>query len=193
MTEWSEANGKLIDKELERQMEITKEITEAVLAARQLAGIKLRWPVSEVLVQTEDKNVVKTLDELDSILLFLCNAKSIGVTKESLGDDFSEVQFKHGKIYVNKSLDKSLLEEAMVKELTREVQNLRKQNNFNVKESISLFIKSDKETEETLSNYSDMIKKEVGAVKVSSGILQGSYKGKLSFEDKMIEIGFDRV
>jgi len=193
MTKWLEPIQKLVDKKLENQMEIAKEITEAVLAARQLAGIKLRWPVGEVLVQTEDKNIVKVLDDLDSILLFMCNAKSIGVTKESLDDDFSEVQFKHGKIYVNKSLDKSLLEEAMVKELTREVQNLRKQSNFNVKESISLFIKSDKETEKLLSKYSSLIKKEVGAKKITSDALQGKYKGKLTLEGKVIEIGFDRV
>jgi len=192
MAEWPEANKKLIDQELEEQLELAKEITEAVLAARQQAGIKLRWPISEVLVQTENKNVVKTLDTVDSVLLFLCNVKSIGVTKKSLGDEFSSAQFKHGKVYISKTLDEDLLEEALVKELTREVQNLRKKNNFNVKEHISLFIKSDKKTEQTLEKYFNVIKKEVGATKVSSGILKGNYKGKLSFEDKTIEIGFDR-
>jgi len=193
MTKWPAPIPKLIDKKLETQMEIAKGITEAVLAARQLSGIKLRWPVGEVLVQAEDKNVVKVLDDLDGILLFMCNAKSIGVTKEPLGDDFSEVQFKHGKVYVNKTLDKSVLEEALVKELTREIQNLRKVNKFNVMETIELFIKSDGQTEKIVSKYGDLIKKEVGAKKISMGLLQGKYKAKLSFEDKVVEIGFDRV
>ncbi len=193
LSEWPEANEKLIDKELENQMELAKEVVEASLSARQLAGIKLRWPVSKILVQTEDENVVKTLDNLDSILLFMCNSKSIGVTKKSLGDEFSDTQFKHGKVYVSKTMDKDLLEEALVKELTREVQNLRKKNNFNVRDSVSLFIKSDKQTEQMLTKYFDAIKKEVGATEISTGMLQGNYKGKLSVEDKIIEIGFDRV
>ncbi len=193
MSEWPKENKSLIDKDLENQVEIAKQIIEASLAARQLAGIKLRWPIAEVLVQTEDKDIVKVLDKLDSVLLFLCNAKSIGVTKRSLGDEFSSAQFKHGKVYISKTLDKTLLEEAMVKEITREVQSLRKKNNFNVKDNISLFIKSDKETENTLEKYFNVIKKEVGAAKLSSGMLKGNYKGKLSFENKTIEIGFDRV
>lgn len=193
MTEWPKSNPKLVDKKLESQMEIAKEITEAILAARQMAGIKLRWPISEVLVQTDDKDTERVLDRLDSILLFMCNAKSIGATKKELGDKFSGVQFKHGKVFISKTLDKELLEEAMIKELTREIQNLRKKNNFNVKENISLFIKSDKETEKLLNKYSDSIKKEVGAKKIANGMLQGKYKGKITFEDKTIELGFDRV
>lgn len=193
MIDWPKAQKTFIDENLESQMEIAKEIIEASLAARQLAGIKLRWPISEVLVQTDDTNVVKTIDKLDSILLFICNAKSVGVTKEALDDEFSEVQFKHGKVYVNKTLDKPLLEEALIKELTREVQNMRKQNKFNVKETISLFVKSDKSTEQTLAGYLDAIKKEVGAIKISVGEAKGKYKGKLTFDNKIIEISFDRV
>lgn len=193
MAEWPKPIQKLIDEELEMQMEILKEITEAVLAARQLAGIKLRWPISEVMVQTEDAKVVKTIDKLDSVLLFICNAKSIGVTKKSLGNEFSEVQFKYGKVYVNKTLDESLLEEALVKELTREIQNLRKQNKFNVKESIVLSIKSDKETEKMLAKYFNTIKKEVGATKITSDSLKGKYKGKLVFENRTIELAFDKA
>ncbi|MEM5797156.1 MAG: isoleucine--tRNA ligase [Candidatus Aenigmatarchaeota archaeon] len=192
MTQWPNVNEKLIDKELEQQMEIAKEIIEASLAARQLAGIKLRWPVSEILVQTDNENVIKVLDKLDSILLFMCNAKSIGVDKNPSGKEFSEVQFKYGKVYVNKTLDKELLEEALIKELIREVQNLRKQNKFNVKEKIILSIKTEKEIEKTVEKYTDTIKKEVGATKIVFGE-QGNYKGKLNFEDRIIELSFDRV
>lgn len=193
MIDWPKSQKIFIDDNLEDQMEIAKEIIEASLAARQSAGIKLRWPISEILVQTDNANVVKTIDKLDSILLFICNTKSIGITKKPLGNEFSEVQFKHGKVYVNKTLDKSLLEEALVKELTREIQSLRKQNKFNVKENIVLFIKSDKSTEQTLTNHLVMVKKEVGATKVSLGELKGKYRSKLTFDNKTVEIGFDRA
>ncbi len=193
MIEWPKANKALIDKELEDEMEITKEIIEACLSARQLAGIKLRWPIAEVLIETKEDNIAKVLRKLDGVLLFVCNSKSIGVTKKSPGDGFAEVQFKHGKLYVNKKLDGELLEEALVKELTREVQNLRKGNKFNVKEYIFLSIKSDKSTEDAITKYLDAIKKEVGAKKISIGTLKGSFAGKLTFEEKLIEIAFDRA
>ena len=44
-----------------------------------------------------------------------------------------------------------------------------------------------------LKKYFDVIKKEVGATKVSSGVLEGNYKGKITFEDKTIEIGFSKI
>ncbi|MEM5805570.1 MAG: DUF5915 domain-containing protein, partial [Candidatus Aenigmatarchaeota archaeon] len=74
----------------------------------------------------------------------------------------------------------------------REVQNLRKQNKFNVKEKIILSIKTEKEIEKTVEKYTDTIKKEVGATKIVFGE-QGNYKGKLNFEDRIIELSFDRV
>ncbi len=193
MTEWPEEDKELIDKDLELHMEIGKKITEAVLAARQTAGIKLRWPIAEFFVESEDENVIKTVAKLDSTLAFMTNSKTVKITKKPLSSDFVETQFEQGKVYVNKTLDKSVLEEALVKELTREIQNMRKQNNFNVKEHISLFIKSDDNTQKILTKHIDIIKKEVGATKITTGKLNGEYKSKVNFEDKVVEVGFDRV
>lgn len=192
LEKWPKGDSKSIDKELELQMDIAKSIIEAALSARQLGGIKLRWPIAEVIVETEDKDVIDAIDNLDSILLPMCNTKSIGVSKEKLDEGFSEVPFKNGRIYVNKKLDKELLEEAMIKEITREIQNMRKKNDFNVKEHIVLSLMSDDETEKLLARNFEIIRKEVGATKISTGALKGTYKGRLTFEDKTIEIGFDR-
>lgn len=54
-------------------------------------------------------------------------------------------------------------------------------------------IKSDKSTEDAITKYLDAIKKEVGAKKISIGTLKGSFAGKLTFEEKLIEIAFDRA
>ncbi|MBI2547389.1 MAG: isoleucine--tRNA ligase [Candidatus Aenigmarchaeota archaeon] len=193
MTEWPKPENGMIDKELETQMGFVRELTEAVLSARQQAGIKLRWPVSKVLVQTENKDLVKSLGNLENVLSMMCNAKSIERVKDSSSDDFVSVQFKNGKVYVNKKMSAELLEEALMKELMREIQNLRKTNGFNVKESISLFVKSDEETEKTIKKHLEEIKKEVGAKHIELGKLDGEYNGKLTFDEKPIEIGFNRV
>lgn len=193
MEKWPKENAKLIDDELESQMSIAKEIIEASLAARQQAGIKLRWPIGEVLIQTDDKSIAKVIDRLDEILLFVCNAKSVGLVKKPQSEKFAEVQFKYGKIYISKTLDERLLEEAMIKELTREIQSMRKKNGFNVKENIVLFVKTDKPTEETLMKHRSSIEKEVGATKITFGALKGKYTGRLNFEEKTLEIGFDRA
>lgn len=193
MSEWPKAKEKFIDTELEEQMELAKEIIEAALAARHLAGIKLRRPVLEILVQTDDKDVVKVLNMLNNILLFMCNTKTIGVIEKEPKGNFSDVQFKYGKVFVNKSFDESILEEALIRELIRQIQSMRKENKFHVKESILLTLNSDEKTNEILEKYSLQITKEVGAKQLVVGKSEGNFKDKLDFEGKLIEIGFDKT
>lgn len=193
MVKWPQPEEDLIDKELENQMGISKEIIEASLSARQQANIKLRRPVIGVLVQTDDKNVIKTLDNLNDVLMFMCNTKSIETTKDVPKGDFSEVKFKYGKVFVDKSVDEDLLEESLVRELIRQIQSMRKENKLHVKESILLTLSSDKRTNDIIDKYYNQIKKEVGAKELFIGRLEGEFKGKLDFEDKSIGIGFDKT
>ena len=70
-----------IDRELEEKMDIAREITSAVGAARSKAKIKMRWPVREVIVESEDKIVAEALDTFMELLKRTLNTKKITIGK----------------------------------------------------------------------------------------------------------------
>jgi len=192
LMDWPKPNEKLIDEDLESSMEIVRKIVESSFSSRQSANIKRRWPVGEVLVISEDKDVAKVVKKMGEVLLKMCNCKLIKVVNKKPKGEFSETEFDFGKVLINKKLDEKLLEEAMIRELVREIQGLRKKNGFQVKERISLSLKSDEKTNAVLKKHIDTLKKEVGAKKVVLGDLKGKFKGSMKFEDREVEISFER-
>jgi isoleucyl-tRNA synthetase len=77
MCDWPVAREDLIDKKLEENMAIVREISESVSNARQKAGRKLRWPVSEIVI-APSKDVIN-LDELSNVLKGQTNSKKITI------------------------------------------------------------------------------------------------------------------
>jgi isoleucyl-tRNA synthetase len=71
---WPVADKKLIDKDLEKSMATVQQIVECVNAARQTANIKLRWPISRVVVALNEKT---DLSALEGIILKMCNSKAL--------------------------------------------------------------------------------------------------------------------
>jgi len=193
LLDWSKTDEKLIDEELEKNMEIVRKVVETAFSVRQSANIKRRWPVGEILVISDDKNVAKAVEELEDVLLKMCNCKCIHVVKQKPKGEFSESDFDFGKVLINKKLDKKLLEEAMIRELVREIQDLRKKNKFQVKENIFLSLNSDNKTNKILKEYEKLLMKEVGAKKISVGRLEGKFKGQLKFDNKEINILFSKI
>jgi isoleucyl-tRNA synthetase len=190
---WPKANKVSINRKLEEEVGISRKIIDACLSARQQSNLKLRWPISEVIVVSDDKKIISTVKDLKNILLSMCNSKGIKVVKEKPAGEFSEVEFDFGKILVHKKLDEKLMNEALVRELIREVQGMRKKNKFSVKESIILTLNSDEKTNEILKDHAKDLQKEVGAKKVIIGKLEGKFTSELKFEDKTIDISFEKI
>ena len=74
---WREAEEMHIDMDLESRMNAVRQIVDAVASMRQKAGVKLRWPLSELLVETDDQTVAAAVDALQEVLLTQCNIKKV--------------------------------------------------------------------------------------------------------------------
>lgn len=81
LTEFPVHDERLIDANSNELMDITRKIVENAAFARQKAGIKLRWPVSEVIVDSEDKEIEKAVEQFEDILLEQMNTKKVSVEK----------------------------------------------------------------------------------------------------------------
>ncbi len=74
MLNW-DIDKEAIDADLERNMDVLRDIIEACARARDVARYKLRWPVREIVIVSEDQQVTEAANNLQEILLEQANAK----------------------------------------------------------------------------------------------------------------------
>ena len=78
---YPEFEEKWVDEELERDMEIVRDISEASYNARQKAGIKLRWPLRKLIVEGGE-DVRRAVENLEEIIKNQCNVKEVEYVQE---------------------------------------------------------------------------------------------------------------
>ena len=76
MEDWT-FNENLINEDLEESMDVVREIIEACARARDIARYKLRWPVKEVIIVSEDFNILKAARKLNHIIMEQANTKEL--------------------------------------------------------------------------------------------------------------------
>ena len=83
---WPEVDDDRHDPALESDMAVLRDVEEAAANARQRGGRKLRWPVSRIIVETDDTDVAAAVEQLESLLAERVNAREIEIT-----DQFAEL------------------------------------------------------------------------------------------------------
>ncbi len=75
--EWPKADENGIDKVLESEVEIAKELTEVCNSLRVTANVKLRWPLEEVVLVTKSIEATNAVKHTDKIIRMLANVKNV--------------------------------------------------------------------------------------------------------------------
>ncbi|MBN1195368.1 MAG: isoleucine--tRNA ligase [Methanomicrobiaceae archaeon] len=81
MLEWSRGNPAFIDTALEARMRVVQSFDEAVPNARQAGKRKLRWPVAETVVVTDDDAVSEAVTSLLHLCENRANSRSVRVVR----------------------------------------------------------------------------------------------------------------
>ncbi|MEM3291488.1 MAG: isoleucine--tRNA ligase [Saccharolobus sp.] len=92
----------LINNELESAFELVREINEAVLNARAKAGIKLRWPLSKILIFLADDSYISQVNKIREVLLSLVNAKNIEINGIEEFNRYSKYKVEPNKSVIGK-------------------------------------------------------------------------------------------
>ena len=58
-------------------MDVVRDVIDASIKARDMAQYKLRWPVSDITVVSQDEDVLKAIDELTDIIKDQSNTKEV--------------------------------------------------------------------------------------------------------------------
>ena len=99
---WPKADSKMIDAELEQAMDDVKNVIQGILAGREKAQLGVRWPIKDVIVESKDENVKKSIEKLIDIIKIQTNIKDIIVKddmklKKTIKADFAKMGPKFGK------------------------------------------------------------------------------------------------
>ncbi len=182
--DWPKSNPKLISSELEWQMELVKSLSEAMAAARQEKNIKLRWPVDKLFIQPKDARSARAVKNLENVIKLMGNVKSVVVVKKLLG---KKRKSEAGRFAIGGVVK----EDALIRELIRKTQLLRKEANLKVCDRIKLWIRSEK-PDAALRARKEELMEGTGAVGVEFTDMK-NHRGSIEFEGRKTEIGFRRV
>ncbi len=166
LADWPKADRKMIDAKLEERMIATSQAVESLQSARQEAGIKLRWPL-------EYAEVPNAGGLLDDVIANLANVMKVGSGKGI-------------------KLGKPDMETALLRELSRKIQVLRKESGMKFHESIGLELDTDKKTQISIETMKKQLMAYVGAKSIEFKKIAKSM-GSLEFEGSKIAISFRKV
>ncbi len=138
-----DASESEIDPLLEKQFEYVREMVPAFLELRQAQKVKLRWPLAEAYVQTSSQEVVEAVKSLSHILEKMLNVKKVSAGEAESA--FPSTPFSLGKVCLNCEVSEELYEEAILNEVGRRIQMLRKEGLLVEKDKISVKIDAEKE------------------------------------------------
>lgn len=145
LLEFSSFNEKLIDLELEKEFDLIKEISQAVLSLREKEKLRLRWELKELAIESEKLSFKETKE----ILASMVNVQKVVVVKSIPEGKFVSSEIAGLKIHLNTEADNELKAKWELAELTRLIQSERKNKGFNPNEIVEMkFDCSDKKFEE---------------------------------------------
>ena len=102
MNKWPKVNARMVNKDLEKDINVAQAAITASLNSREKAGISLRWPVAKVTIEVTDDAAYTALEKLSTMVEDYANAKRIELKRVSgmkrevrpvfakLGPDFKE-------------------------------------------------------------------------------------------------------
>jgi isoleucyl-tRNA synthetase len=98
-------NEKMIDAALEERMEIAQQISSMVLALRRKVNIKVRQPLTSIMIPVSDEHQKKVIDAVKILILNEVNVKSLNyvdnaaeVLVKRVKPDFKKLGPRYGKI-----------------------------------------------------------------------------------------------
>ncbi len=150
----------------EKQVKTLQDVVSTAMLARQEAGIKVRWPVRTLYIETKSHEVIDAVNAFQKTILSLTNAKGLKTTEEKPKGEMSSQDFEKGTVHIDKKIDEELYEEGMLNEIKRRIQMLRKEAGLVEQDKIKLTVNTEKEIEAIVKKHEKRMADDVNASSV---------------------------
>ncbi|MFC1622997.1 class I tRNA ligase family protein [Patescibacteria group bacterium] len=158
-------NEKMIDGEVNDKMQLTRDIINTGLQLRAKSQLKVRQPLSELLVTSDGLD-----EELMEIIKEEVNVKKVAVSGDIKEGDSIDVD-EDSNVGLNTEITEDLRLEGLAREVVRNIQQMRKEAGFEVDNRIEVGFETDSAVFE---KFGDLIFKETLADKNIEGKLEGA-------------------
>jgi len=128
LCDWPKADKKMIDKELEEKMDEARSIVNLALAERMVKVVKVKQPLASLKIKNQNLKI-KNDDELLELIKDEVNVREV-IFDGTIG----------GEVELDVNLTEELKEEGFIREIIREVQAQRKEQNLVPQDRISVEI-----------------------------------------------------
>ena len=173
LADWPKSGKKWIDKDLIKQMSEVRHLASLALAKRAENGLKVRQPLSSLKIRNP-KSEIRNNNELLNVLKDEVNVKEV-IWDEKIADE----------IELDTIVTPELKNEGLLRELTRIIQDLRKEAGLEPKDKIILKIELSDELKSLLeSNVS--FQKDINAQSIA--FEKGDIKIQLDNKDIWLDI-----
>ena len=191
LADYPKYNKELINEKIEKRMDLVRDLISLGRNAREETKIKVRQPISEVILDGKNKKIISDLTPLieeeltkltteDKLKLkdgneitikldneeFTVTPEMIEIRVESK-EGFNASYEGNNFIVLNTTLTNELINEGLARETVSKIQQIRKNNNFDITDRVVVYFESDKEYEEKVKDFVDFIKEETLAVEFS--------------------------
>jgi len=177
LSDFPTADLSLIDEDLMKAIRLAMKVSSLGRSVRSRAGLKVRQPLADVLVQTKNSEESKYLSVVADQILEELNVKNLGNSldnkemfediKNQLNDSktansngYVAVEDNAYIVAINTEVSEELKNEGLIREIAHRIQGFRKDAGFEINDRIMLYVKLSKDMEIVLDSYADFIKEE---------------------------------
>ena len=173
MTDFPVADLTLIDKKLVNATSLVMTVCSLGRAARAKAGIKIRQPLSKVLVKVRSAAEKEGLKKLAYQVLDELNVKQIDFVDEDVPDDItgytSAVEGDYWVAVVTE-LSPELEAEGTAREVVRRLQTMRRSAGLDITDNITVYYDGESLIQQVMTQFADYIMQETLSRQLISGI-----------------------
>ena len=156
LAQWPKANRALQKLELEKKMETVRKIAADALKARASAGVKVRQPLGELRIKTQE---LKRYPELLDLIQEEVNVKKIVIDKK----------LSKTSVALNTTVTEVLRREGVAREIIRNIQELRRDLGLKPKEKVVIQCAGSEKGIAVVNEWQKQIKTETNTVKIMVG------------------------
>ncbi len=177
LTAWVEYDDPMEaeDVKILKQMEEVRKIVELGLAARDVAGVKVRQTLNELRITNYELS-----DEYKNLVMDELNVKNV-ISNKGKGEI---------KVELDTVLTEDLKLEGLKREIVRTVNNLRKQAGLTIKDKIVLSWQSDSQlVKNVFAQMGEELKKDT----LSEEIVEGGEENEVKINGEAVKLGIKKI
>ncbi|MFA6537013.1 MAG: isoleucine--tRNA ligase [Patescibacteria group bacterium] len=186
LADWPKYDDDLIDLDLIKDMDFVRQVVELGLAARDEAKIKVRQPLRRAFYK-----IKHFLPEYEKIIAEELNVWEVSFFEEKMGGSF--VEKSNGAVYLSLDIeiDEELKNEGMIRDLTRQINNLRKNEGLTINDKVVLLYETDSKILKNLF-ANDKLREKLISSTLLSEIKEGSAEKEIEVEGEKIKISLKK-